>query len=151
MTLRALTRQGEFRTTPGMHAQTALKALVIGLGLLIMMGLGLLAFGFVKKLEDPDWHPFRSTSESASERIAEETTAPAPHSAKLTPARKNPPAAAAIDTLGTLDLGLPGGCEIRDLKPHGHLVYVLTGPAGVCGEVILVDIDAGRVLGRLTP
>ena len=33
----------------------------------------------------------------------------------------------------------------------GGLLYVLTQPPGVCGQVIVVDPRAGKVTGRLLP
>jgi len=104
-----------------------LKSVVIGLGVLIFLGLGLLAYGFIQKVNNPDW------------RLLSSTPAPATGAAALKP-------------FGTLKLGLPEGCYITGAKPEDDLVYLSIGPVdSSCNRVIVVDISRGRVLGAIKP
>ena len=111
-----------------------LKSVVIGLGGLIFLGLGLLAYGFIQKASNPDWRLFSS--------------APAP----ATDAPKAKP-------FGTLKLGLPEGCVITGVRPEGGLVYLSIGSGGgnvtggPCNRVIVVDTSRGRgrILGTIMP
>ena len=56
-----------------------------------------------------------------------------------------------IAVTGDIELNLPTGCEIKDVRHLGGQIYVLTQPAGVCGQVLIVDPQAGRVTGRIKP
>lgn len=103
-----------------------LKSVVIGLAVLIFLGFGLLAYGFIQKTGNPDWRLFSST--------------PAPENT------------AAAKPFGTLKLGLPEGCVITDVRPGDGLVYLSIGPeSGSCNRVIIVDTVQGRVLGTIMP
>lgn len=117
-----------------MHA--ALKTLVIGLGVLIACGLGLLVYGFFKTSQDPNWRLFGD----------------APSPAKIV-AGTPPPVdmAPPVPLSGDIELNLPTGCEIKGVTQLGGQIYVLTQPAGVCGQVLIVDPATGRVTGRIKP
>lgn len=54
---------------------------------------------------------------------------------------------------GTLDLNLAESCRIADSALDGErLVLHLDGPAkDGCAGVVVVDVGAGRVLGRVVP
>ncbi|MAN79864.1 MAG: hypothetical protein CMM77_06500 [Rhodospirillaceae bacterium] len=116
-----------------MHA--ALKLLVIGLGVLIALGLGLLVYGFFKTSQDPTWRLFGDSKPAA-------TTVGTPP-----PAHLSPPVALS----GDIELNLPTGCEIRSVTELGGQIYVLTQPAGVCGQVLIIDPGTGGVTGRINP
>ncbi len=103
-----------------------LKSVVIGLAVLIFLGLGLLAYGFIQKANNPDERRLSS--------------APAP------------PTDAAAKQFGTLKLGLPEGCVIARVRPDGARAYLTIGPDnGSCNRVIVVDIATGRILGTIMP
>ena len=120
-----------------MHS--VLKTLVIGMGALIALGLGLLVYGFYMTSQDPNW------------RLFSQSTAPA----RLAVGQAQVPMA----LTGNIDLGLPTGCAITDIKAAGGLLYILTGPpsgpadspGGGCGQVLVVDPSQGRITGRLAP
>ncbi|HBT44051.1 MAG TPA: hypothetical protein DIW51_04805 [Rhodospirillaceae bacterium] len=116
-----------------MHA--ALKSLVIGLGVLIALGLGLLVYGFFKTSQDPTWRLFGDAKPAAA-------TAGTPPPAHLAPP---------LAVSGDIELNLPTGCEIKSVTQLGGQIYILTQPAGVCGQVLIVDPAAGRVTGRINP
>lgn len=109
-----------------------LKSIVIGLGVLIFLGLGLLAYGFIQKSSNPDWRLLSS--------------APAP-AIDASPAKP----------FGTLKLGLPEGCVIIGVRPEGERVYLSIGSVGgnvtggSCNRVIVVDTSRGRILGTIKP
>ncbi|MEQ8229746.1 MAG: hypothetical protein RIA64_16800 [Rhodospirillales bacterium] len=116
--------------------QAVLKFIVIGMGMLIVLGLGLLVFGFYKTSQDPNW------------RLFGETEAPAGGVAGTPPP---PGLAPPVPVSGDIELGLPTGCEIKGVTQLGGQIYVLTQPAGVCGQVLIVDPATGRVTGRIKP
>jgi len=100
-----------------------LKSLVIGLGVLIFVGLGLLAYGFYHKARDPGWRMFSP------------------------PDAGGRPGASAMP-FGTVGLELPAGCTIDDVSPDGERAYLTIGPEdGPCARVIVFDVIRGRVLG----
>jgi len=92
----------------------ALKALVIGMAVLIVLGLGAVIAKIV--------------ADSGG-------------------------ATASADDLGTLHLGLPDACRIAQIATvDDHLVVRADGPAGAgCGELVVVDPEAGAVVGRIAP
>ena len=118
-----------------------LKSLVIGLGVLILLGLALLTYGFLQKARDPGWRLFSSPRPAA-------------------PATSGGTAAKAF---GNLNLRLPEGCVIAAIRPDGDRVYLTIGPGerlggrpgegskAPCNRVIVVDIVQGRVLGTVRP
>ena len=114
--------------------QAALKSLVIGLGILIIFSMALLVYGFYKSSQDPNWRLFRG-NKTESQAPSKPTTKPAPP----------------IATSGDIELNLPTGCEIKAVTPSGGKIFVLTQPAGVCGEVVIVDPATGQVTGRIKP
>lgn len=107
----------------------ALKAIVIGMGALIVLAVGLIGYGLYKKSVDPGWKLFGTRPEAASPMTA----------------------AAAPGVFGDHTLDLADNCYIEDVRPNGRRAYLLLGPASVCDGVIVIDIEDGRVLGRIQP
>ncbi len=103
-----------------------LKGAVVGLGVLIMLAGGLLAYGLYQKSQDPGWRLFSSAP----------TPAPAPSAAK---------------PFGALNLNLPEGCVIARVRPDANLAYLTIGPSGACNRIVVVNIATGRVLGTIQP
>tara|TARA_R110001599_G_scaffold91813_2_gene240929 strand:- start:25951 stop:26286 length:336 start_codon:yes stop_codon:yes gene_type:complete len=108
----------------------ALKAIVIGMGALIVLAIVMLVFGLYKKSVDPTWRLFGTT------------TAPAP---AIAPADPEP------GSFETLTLGLKAGCRITDVSADGRRAFLSIGPDAPCAEVIVIDVEDGRVLGRIQP
>ena len=106
----------------------ALKAIVIGMGALIVLAVGLIGYGLYKKSVDPGWKLFGTRPEATS-----------------------PATAAAPGTFGERTLDLADNCYIEDVRPDGRRAYLLLGPASVCDGVIVIDVEDGRVLGRIQP
>jgi len=106
----------------------ALKAIVIGMGAMIVLAVALIGFGLYKKSVEPGWKLFGNQNQATQ-------------------------AAASQAIPGTFDpvrLGLPDGCFIADVRPDGHRAYLLVGPEPDCEGVIVLDIEDGRILGRIS-
>lgn len=116
-------------TNPGQLNVRALKAIVIGLGILIVLALVMLAYGFYKKSSDPNWKPFGNTT---TERAAETTG----------------PSSMGFDDI---TLNLAAGCRIMDVTPEDNLAYLRIGPDSACEAIIVINIDKGSVIGRIAP
>lgn len=96
-----------------------LKAVVIGMAVLIVLGTGLLVYGLVE----------RSVNGEATQAL---------------PPPAEPPA-----TFGVVALPLAEGCTIADMAvEHGRL-YVRTEPAGSCARIYVLDAASGTVLGSV--
>ncbi|GAB6051878.1 hypothetical protein JCM17960_06980 [Magnetospira thiophila] len=107
----------------------ALKALVAGMGVLIVIAMTVIGYGMIKKAEDPNFKFF--------ELAAEAPTAPPPQELPLAP-------------FGEISLGLPEDCQIQSTQmPSKAQMLVLVGPSGPCNKALLVDLASGRVLGSL--
>ena len=115
----------------------ALKGLVVGLGLLIVIGVVLLGYGFYVKFRNEDATLFKRTADgvpSVTAPIAGDATNAA-----------SPPAAG----FGEARLDLPEGCTVAEMHPGGHRLYLRTGPAGLCERIVIIDVATGGVLGTL--
>lgn len=104
-----------------------LKALVIGMGILVVMGMIVLVYGLVQKASDPDFSFFDT---------AEKTEAPVPGKAAAAP-------------FGDISLRLPAGCRVEGMEPDGGTLFVLVGPEGPCTQIIALELASGRVLGNV--
>lgn len=107
----------------------ALVGIVIGLGIMIVMVIVMIGYGFYKKTVDPDWR-----------LLGEETST----SATSTPQTNNV-------GFGDINLGLPAGCRVMDVTAEGALAYLKIGPDSTCETVIVVDVSKGQILGRIAP
>ncbi|MDG4602190.1 MAG: hypothetical protein P9C48_01940 [Defluviicoccus sp.] len=140
----------------------ALKGLVYGMGVLIVIAFILLGFGFYMRITNPDFRLFKG-------RDATVATSPEPHDAAtgaalpaatpLPPATPLPaaeplPAATPLPAAGAQGFGdvvvqLPAGCTPIEMHPDGPLLYLRTGPAGTCARIWLIEVRTGRLLGSL--
>ena len=105
----------------------ALKSLVIGLGVLIVVGVGLLAWGVYRQTADPE---FRLLAGPTAGGDGAAGGAPAPH-------------------FGDLTVPLPAGCSIAGMRPQGDRLFLRVGPSGPCARVIVIDVARGTVLGTI--
>ncbi len=104
----------------------ALKAIVIGMGVLIVGAICLLAFGLYKKSVDPTWKLFGAPRPELGEAVG------------------TPP-----EAFGDISLGLAPGCRIQDITASGQRAFVQVGPDASCDAVIVIDLADGRILGRI--
>ena len=111
-----------------------LKSLVIGLGVLILLGMTLLVYGFYQKANNPGWRMFSSQGAGGG----------------------NPGSPGA--SFGELDLKLPEGCVIGRLTPDGDRAYIKIRPEGAirgrsqgrpCNHIVVIDVVRGQILGTI--
>jgi hypothetical protein len=113
----------------------ALKGLVVGLGILIVVGFVLLIYGFYANLTKPGFKVVATKGDEASAH-AGGSSAPGAR-----------PAPRGTEGFGETRIGLPDGCTVVEMRPDGDRLYLRTGPAGLCERILVVDPDSGRVLG----
>ena len=101
----------------------ALKTLVIVLGVLIVVSMGLLGWGFYNRLAHR----------------------PVPPDGPSAPAGKGH----GSSDFGDVRVELPAGCTVVELRPHADRLYLRTGPTGLCERIIVVDAGTGRILGTI--
>lgn len=112
-------------------ARRALKVLVLGLALLIVLGVLLIGYGIYHKSNNPEWKLF-SSNEPA--KTVAQSLQP---SHFLVPSPKE---------FGKLYLGDPGSCDIQNVTPNGSLLYVTT-----CNRIYVIDAATWAVLGTIEP
>jgi hypothetical protein len=100
-----------------------LKILVIVLGVLIVVSMGLLGWGFYN-------------------RVAHRTVPAAGADAPTGKGR-------ASAEFGEVRVDLPAGCTVVEMRPHADRLYLRTGPVGLCERIVIVDTGGGRVLGTI--
>jgi hypothetical protein len=118
----------------------ALKGLVVGLGLLIVLGAVLLGYGFYVKFHDKDATLFNLTPDAPAAVAPPVAGGPAaaPETAPFPDAG-----------FGETRLDLPEGCTVTEMRPSGHRLYLRTGPKGLCERIVILDVIDGRVLGTI--
>jgi hypothetical protein len=112
----------------------ALKGLVVGLGILIVVGFVLLIYGFYANLTKPGLKVLSAKSGESSAQ----TGGNAPRS---------PAVPRGTDGFGETRIGLPDGCTVVEMRPDGDRLYLRTGPTGLCERILVVDPGSGKVLG----
>ena len=125
-----------------------LKALVIALAALIALAIGLLVYGFIKRTDDPHWRLFSITKTTDARKLDEQP--PAPAETASAPAQSSPGASNAAPW-GDLQLSLAPECEIAQLRTEGNRLVLSIEPTGPCRQVIIIDMEAGRILGIVRP
>lgn len=107
----------------------ALMGIVIGLGVLIIMVIVLIGFGFYKKSVDPEWR-LLGEKEPVTMQASPRTSG---------------------ETFGDINLDLASGCRVMDVTAEGTLAYLTIGPDSTCETVIVIDVAKGSILGRVAP
>lgn len=126
---------GEGAHRNGRFGMQALKLVVVGLGVLIVISIGLLGWGFYSKLKRPEG----SGDIASTPAVAAPPFAGSP----ATPTTAAPQAA-----FGEIRVPLPAGCTAVEMRPTADRLYVRTGPTGLCERIIVFD-TAGRLLGSI--
>jgi len=116
----------------------ALKVLVGGLGILIVIGVTVIGYGLYRKSTDPGFKFFSSgdTSESVT---APPARIPAAPSGQTIP----------LPAFGEAMIGLPAGCTIDGVSGDGARIYLRIGPNGTpeCSRVIVLNAATGAQIG----
>ncbi|MCP5365152.1 MAG: hypothetical protein H6905_08005 [Hyphomicrobiales bacterium] len=108
------------------NTMQALKTLVYGMGILIVLAILLLTYGFYTRITDPNSRLFKNDDESPPAEEAESSS-----------------------LQGEIRVPLPEGCTIVEMHPYGQRLYLRTGPVGSCERVLIVDLSSGQLLGSL--
>ena len=125
-----------------------LKALVIVLAALITLAIGLLGYGFIKRTEDPHWRLFSVTKIPNAPKVEKEPAAPA---ATASAPAQSPLGTPNATPWGDLQLGLAPECQIAQVRTEGNRLVLSIGPTGPCRQIMIIDMEAGRVLGIVRP
>ena len=111
----------------------ALKSLVVGLGILIVIAMGGLAWGLYHKATDSGFRLFADPL----------STDPPPAVAR--PAMPSAPPR----VFGNRVVPLPAGCSIAEMRPQGARLFIRFGPPGPCERVVVIDSTSGEILGTI--
>ncbi|MGB0749265.1 MAG: hypothetical protein ACPGO3_11005 [Magnetospiraceae bacterium] len=113
----------------------ALKALVIGLGVMILAGVTILGYGMYQKASDPNFTFFKKSESQAPAQ-------PAPE----------PPLAIAASSMdigfGDIDLKVPEGTRIAEAHIAGR--YLVLRLTGAVERVALISLETGQATGSVT-
>lgn len=110
-----------------------IKAVVILMSILIVVGFGVLIWRMYNISSKPRQMPVAAAPERMTERMAAQTGAAANRPA---PGRG----------FGAVSLGLPAGCEIAGASADAGRLVVHTS----CGEIRVLDLATGAPLGSVT-
>jgi len=123
---------------------TAVKGVVIFMGLLIVTLMGLIIYGFYQKAQNPDFKFFADND--AKPQITATTPAfdaPAAPTAQV-------PAQASATSFGEVSLDLPANARVVSASADGHrLVMVIARDGQNADLVAVIDMTTGKVLGRV--
>lgn len=108
-----------------------LKVMVVGMGALIVISLGLLAWGFYSRVAPPT-----DNSKAATVAGAGHGEGPGAHGASV-----------ALPEFGEVHIELPAGCTLAGMYGDSGHLYVRTGPEGLCERVLVLDPVSGTLLG----
>ncbi len=104
-----------------------MKALVIGMGVLIVLGVGLLVYGLLAKTKTPATPPGQSTTEGSD----------------------------VSKGFGELALTGNAGCRIERATPDGRRLVIELAPASEgasvlrCEKTVIIDMSAGTIIGGI--
>ncbi len=129
----------------------ALKGLVAGMAILIVIAMSTIAYGLYRKADDPDFKFFSLGGDEAAQVATQPPTVPAPVSSAAMPATASIASSApAPRAFGEVMLSLPPGCAISAVSGDGIRIFMKIGPAGPeCERVLVVDAANGSLLGTL--
>jgi hypothetical protein len=118
----------------------ALKGLVVGLTILIIVAMTVIAYGLYRKADNPDFKFFSLGGEKPPQEASQPAVVPSP---SATPG-------ALPKAFGEVMLSLPEGCVIASVSGDGARMFLKIGPGGgACERVIVVDATNGALLGTL--
>lgn len=112
----------------------ALKLLVVGLGVLIVISMGLLGWGFYSKFKGPR----EAGNASSGTMQTPSASGSAPSAVPAVPGA----------AFGEIRVPLPEGCSAVEMRPTAERLYLRTGPTGLCERILVFD-NGGRLLGSI--
>lgn len=96
-----------------------LKAVIIGMAVLIVLGMGLLVYGLTQRSVNGN---------VADDRPAERSILPA---------------------FGDTTLPFEDGCDIADIAIEDGRLYIRSGPSGDCARFYVLDAETGTLIGTV--
>lgn len=121
----------------------ALKGLVAGMAILIVIAMTTIAYGLYRKSDDPDFKFFSLNGDQPQQATAQPSTLP-------TPPMTAPLPTTAPKTFGEVFLSMPQGCSISAVSGDGVRIFLKLGPTGPdCERVLVVDAANGSLLGTI--
>lgn len=122
----------------------ALKGLVAGMAILIVIAMTTIAYGLYRKSDDPDFKFFSLGGDQPSQAETQPSALPVPATASSMAPALTPKA------FGEVMLSIPQGCNISSVSGDGVRIFMKVGPAGpACERVLVVDAANGSLLGTL--
>ena len=122
----------------------ALKFLVGGLGILIVVGMTVIGYGLYRKSDDPGFKFFTSTDNSESAPPAPTRIPAVPAGVPSMPQGQ----AAPVQAFGEAMIGLPAGCSIDGVSGDGARMYLRIGPnTPECSRVVVLNAATGAQIG----
>ncbi|MCH7485803.1 MAG: hypothetical protein IIC04_02340 [Proteobacteria bacterium] len=98
-----------------------LKGLVVFMGILVVAGMAVLAYGIYMKATDPDFTFFAGKPEKQEKSAS----------------------------FGDVAFPLPADCNILETIPEGDRLYLRIGPVGPCERIVVISADDGSVIGTI--
>lgn len=109
-----------------MKTNKALVALVIGLGVVIVLGMGVIAYGLAQKAADPSFRFFATTPSDAPKDATKGTVAGA-----------------------DISVPLPVGTSVVSVTRADDLLMVHTVDEEDASAVLFIDLKDGRIVRRI--
>lgn len=110
----------------------ALKALVIVMGVLIVVGTTIVVVTIYNRMQ---------TLGETAPPAATATVAPAPTPAEAT--------AGPLPSFGDVRVALPDGCRVVEMTPAGERLLLRLGSIARCNRILVVDLGTGALLGSV--
>lgn len=114
------------------------------MGVLIVIAFVLLGIGFYVRITDPDFRLFKAREPEAAVSAVQHDVA----SGVALPSA-GPAAVGHTAGFGDVQVRLPAGCTLVEMRPDGPWLYLRTGPAGACERIWVIEVRTGRTLGSL--
>lgn len=120
----------------------ALKGLVAGLGLIIVIVMAVIVYGLYKKSSDPDFKFFSFGGQTSADAN------PSQPSAAGTGGSAG--GGEGLKSFGQVMVSLPDGCSIAGVTGDGKRLFLKIGPAvPKCERIVVLDAVNGAILGNI--
>jgi len=116
-----------------MHKNKALVSLVFGLGIILIGGISLLAYGLIQRGNDPDFKFFKTDPEMPLETSSQHD--------KLVPAISKLPA--------NISIPLAKGTWISAIETSGNKIIVHITNEAKRDQLLILDARTGAVISRI--
>lgn len=111
----------------------ALKALVIIMGVLIVVGTTVVVVTIYNRMNPP-----------GEGVVGAATTAPAP-----APVQAPVPVPSPLAEFAPASVPVPDGCRVVEMVPAGERLLLRLGSIPRCNRILVLDLNSGRLLGSI--